>query len=260
MRLTRLILASSLACLLLAIPSRSQTSPKSEPDVFFSVPPADAPELAPRGQYAVGVRTVEVKNPGQIDILNFDKATGKAPVYDRPLPLEIWYPATIPDGKQERTVYEMALPGDAPASSGGARTFAVLGKALRDAPPIRGKAFPLVIVSHGYPELGLSSEENDRAVEAGFVTLQNYETGIKSRARRTLDQLEREDRIGIVMLARPYHHDPGLNHEILDEFQKLGYPIFSQNTLPTDEDLLERLFGDEVRAGVTSHPLDITDA
>ena len=39
-----------------------------------------------------------------------------------------------------------------------------------------------------------------------------------------LDQLEREDRIGIVMLGRPYHHDPGLNHEILEEFQKLGYP------------------------------------
>jgi predicted nucleotide-binding protein (sugar kinase/HSP70/actin superfamily) len=62
------------------------------------------------------------------------------------------------------------------------------------------------------------------------------------------------------MLARPYHHDPGLNHEILDEFQKLGYPIFSQNTLPLDEDLLERLFGEEVRAGIISSPLDITDA
>lgn len=50
-----------------------------------------------------------------------------------------------------------------------------------------------------------------------------------------------------------------INHEILDEFQKLGYPIFSQSTLPLDEDLLERLFGEEVRAGVISHPLDISD-
>jgi predicted nucleotide-binding protein (sugar kinase/HSP70/actin superfamily) len=74
-----------------------------------------------------------------------------------------------------------------------------------------------------------------------------------------LDQLEREDRIGIVMLGRPYHHDPGLNHEIMDEFQKLGYPIFSQSTLPLDEDLLERLFGEEVRAGTIKHPLDISD-
>jgi predicted nucleotide-binding protein (sugar kinase/HSP70/actin superfamily) len=74
-----------------------------------------------------------------------------------------------------------------------------------------------------------------------------------------MDQLEAEDRIGIVMLGRPYHHDPGLNHEILEEFQKLGYPIFSQNTLPMDEDLLDRLFGEEVRAGAISNPLEITD-
>src|SRR6266478_9057663 len=110
------------------------------------------------------------------------------------------------------------------------------------------------------PILGLSLEENDRAVETGFAALKEYETNIRKRARQVLDQLEREDRIGIVMLGRPYHHDPGLNHEILDEFQKLGYPIFSQNTLPIDEDMLERLFGEEVRAGVITSPLDITDA
>jgi predicted CoA-substrate-specific enzyme activase len=110
------------------------------------------------------------------------------------------------------------------------------------------------------PVLGLSLEENDRAVESGFAALKEYETNIRRRARQVLDQLEREDRIGIVMLGRPYHHDPGLNHEILDEFQKLGYPIFSQNTLPLDEDLLDRLFGEEVRAGVITSPLDITDA
>ncbi len=108
--------------------------------------------------------------------------------------------------------------------------------------------------------LGLSLEENDRAVESGFASLAEYENSIRKRAREVLDQLEREDRIGIVMLGRPYHHDPGLNHEILDEFQKLGYPIFSQNTLPIDDDLLERLFGEEVRAGVVSSPLDISDA
>ena len=85
-------------------------------------------------------------------------------------------------------------------------------------------------------------EENDRAIQAGFDALQDYEASIRKRAREVLDQLEQEDRIGIVMLGRPYHHDPGLNHEILDEFQKLGYPIFSQNTLPVDDDLLTTLW------------------
>ena len=108
--------------------------------------------------------------------------------------------------------------------------------------------------------MGLSMEENDRAVEVAFAALKEYETTVRKRARQVIDQLEREDRIGIVMLGRPYHHDPGLNHEILDEFQKLGYPIFSQNTLPLDEDLLDRLFGDEVKSGAIRHALDINDA
>jgi hypothetical protein len=56
---------------------------------FVSVPPADAPELAHRGGYSVGVRTIDLRNPGQPDILNFDKQTGKAPLYDRPLKIEV---------------------------------------------------------------------------------------------------------------------------------------------------------------------------
>src|ERR1700679_1494974 len=130
MRFARAFLVFSFSILLLPVLSPSQTPPLPQTDIFFSVPPSDAPELAPRGPYAVGVRTIEIKNPSQIDILNFDKATGKAPIYDRPLPLEIWYPATIPHGKEERAVYEMALPGEAPAS-GVPKTFAVLGKGLR---------------------------------------------------------------------------------------------------------------------------------
>jgi activator of 2-hydroxyglutaryl-CoA dehydratase/predicted nucleotide-binding protein (sugar kinase/HSP70/actin superfamily) len=109
------------------------------------------------------------------------------------------------------------------------------------------------------PILGLSPEENRRAVEVGFRELLAYEADLQRRAREVLDQLEREKRVGIVVLGRPYHHDPGLNHEILEEFQKLGYPVFSQSTLPTDPDLLERLFGDEVRAGVIRDPLEIQD-
>jgi len=109
------------------------------------------------------------------------------------------------------------------------------------------------------PILGLSEEENERAVEAGFRAFEDFDRSQRTRAREVLDTLEREDRLGIVMLGRVYHHDPGLNHEIMEEFQKLGYPIFSQSFLPTDEDLLDRLFGEEVRSGAITHALDIRD-
>jgi predicted dienelactone hydrolase len=135
-----MLVMMGLAC---GLSSHAQTPAET----FFSVPPVDAPELAPRGPYGVGVRTVVLHNPGQPDILNFDKATGKAPTYDRPLTVEVWYPAVIPKGTEERTVYEMPMP----RSSEKAHETAVAGKALRDATPIAGTPFPLVIVSHGYP-------------------------------------------------------------------------------------------------------------
>ncbi|MGA3080912.1 MAG: BadF/BadG/BcrA/BcrD ATPase family protein [Terracidiphilus sp.] len=109
------------------------------------------------------------------------------------------------------------------------------------------------------PILGLGREENDRAIAIGFREQERFESGLRRQAREVLNQLEAEDRLGIVMLGRPYHHDPGINHEIMAQFQKLGYPVFSQSTLPLDEDLMERLFGDEIRAGVIDHALDISD-
>ena len=103
--------------------------------VYFSVPPADAPELARRGPWPVGVRTLDIVNPGQPDILNYKSDTGQAPLYDRPLKIEIWYPATIPAGSEEQTLYQSPMPR--PAPSGQPQSFAIAGKALRDAPPVQ---------------------------------------------------------------------------------------------------------------------------
>jgi predicted nucleotide-binding protein (sugar kinase/HSP70/actin superfamily) len=107
--------------------------------------------------------------------------------------------------------------------------------------------------------LGLSQKENERAVEAGFKALDAWVADTRRDAREVLNQLEAEKKLGIVVLGRPYHNDPGVNHEILVEFQKLGYPVFTQDSLPLDDDLLDRLFGDEVRAGDIESPMDISD-
>ncbi|HXG68585.1 MAG TPA: BadF/BadG/BcrA/BcrD ATPase family protein [Blastocatellia bacterium] len=108
--------------------------------------------------------------------------------------------------------------------------------------------------------LGLTQEEHHRAIEEGYKALDAfYNVTLRGAAREVLNQLEAEDRLGIVLLARPYHNDPGLNHEILEEFQKIGYPVFTMDSLPIDEDILWRLFGDEVRAGIIKHPMDIED-
>ncbi len=108
--------------------------------------------------------------------------------------------------------------------------------------------------------LGVSPEENHRAVAEGYRALDLYtNVTLRGAARETLERLEREDRLGIVLLGRPYHNDPGVNHDILEEFQKLGYPVFTQAALPIDDDIVWRLFGEEVRAGDIPHPMAITD-
>ncbi len=128
---------------LLACAARAQDTPGAYP----SVPPVDSPELAARGPYAVGVRTLSIANPGQPDVLQFDKATGKAPLTPRTLAIELWYPATLPAGQREHTTYQSVLtPRGAPPIP-----YETAGKALRDAPPKTGERYPLVIVSHGYP-------------------------------------------------------------------------------------------------------------
>ena len=112
----------------------------------------DAPELAARGPYHVGVRGFTVTNPGQVDMAHYD-GTGTAPTYNRPLPLMVWYPATIPNKVAELTTYSDFL-GSGPGSADTRPIipFKFPGRARRNAKPnASGAPYPLLIVSHGYP-------------------------------------------------------------------------------------------------------------
>jgi predicted dienelactone hydrolase len=105
----------------------------------------DAPELAHLGDHAVGVKTLHLVQRGQIDVLAFDAAGGYAPLADRALTVDLWYPARPRPGAP-RAVYTAKLPSEPPAAPA---SFSVPGIAVRDAPP-SGTSLPLVIVSHGY--------------------------------------------------------------------------------------------------------------
>lgn len=100
----------------------------------------DAPALAPFGIHAVGVTTLDLVNPGQIDIVNATET--EAPLYDRPLTVEVWYPAV--DGAAPGGTYQALL-------RDGLTEVTLSGRAIRDAAPLGGEAWPLVILSHGYP-------------------------------------------------------------------------------------------------------------
>lgn len=107
--------------------------------------------------------------------------------------------------------------------------------------------------------LGLTQGEHERAVRAAYDAQAAFDGGVRASAREVLDKLAAEDRLGVVVLGRPYHNDPGVNHEILAEFQKIGYPVFTQDSLPIDDDLMDELFGADIAAGRIQDAFDITD-
>ena len=111
----------------------------------------DAPELAAYGKSPIGVRTLRLVNPGQMDILKA-KAGEPTPVYDRPLTVEVWYPSLAHPAQPAKSVDGLA-PGEYRTVTRDPRnTVVIRGKALRDAPPdVAAGPYPLVIVSHGYP-------------------------------------------------------------------------------------------------------------
>lgn len=108
----------------------------------------DAPELALRGEFKIGVRTLEFTNKNQIDVLKSKK--GIDAFYDRRLKTEIWYPTDVQPNNEELVVYNEVM-GSSNDPKRPLIPFTFLGRAFRDAKPLKSsEKFPLLIVSHGY--------------------------------------------------------------------------------------------------------------
>jgi predicted nucleotide-binding protein (sugar kinase/HSP70/actin superfamily) len=105
----------------------------------------------------------------------------------------------------------------------------------------------------------LRLEETKRAVDAGYRALQAVNERLRRRSREVLEWCAREQRPCILVLARPYHMDSGIGHEIEADLQAYGYPILWAQYFPLDSDLMDWLFSEEVRQGLISSPFDIRD-
>ncbi len=124
-----------------------------------------APDLAPYGEYAIGVRTIQATDKNRPDILKTTEG-GPAARYDRTLTLEVWYPASLGPSQRPGGDYR-AITRDP------AVTATLHGRAVRDAAPLStGAPFPLVIISHGYPgNRYLMSHLAENLASKGYVTV-----------------------------------------------------------------------------------------
>ena len=125
----------------------SQAQNTAETFVYGDALP-DAPELSTRGEYKIGVRTLDFVNKNQVDVLK--SKGGIDPTYDRPLKVEVWYPANVAADVKDLITYDQVM-GSSNDPKRPLIPFTFLGRAVRDAAPkTTDGSFPLIIVSHGY--------------------------------------------------------------------------------------------------------------
>lgn len=108
------------------------------------------------------------------------------------------------------------------------------------------------------PLIKVSRDESDFACDQAWLALDDFQAEREHRGKQLLEAVEQDDRIAILMLGRPYHSDPGLNHDVMQEFQALGYPILSMGAIPRDRQWLEHYFREDLAAGLAD-VFDIND-
>jgi predicted nucleotide-binding protein (sugar kinase/HSP70/actin superfamily) len=107
--------------------------------------------------------------------------------------------------------------------------------------------------------LDLTLEETEKAVAAGYAALDEFNDNIRKKGRAILAACARERRPCVLVLGRPYHIDTGIGHEIDAGLQLHGYPILWAQYFPLDDDVMDWLFGAEIRAGEIRSAFDISD-
>ncbi len=107
--------------------------------------------------------------------------------------------------------------------------------------------------------LRVTRDEHDHAIEQAWEALRRWDAEVQNRGRAVIEELEATGKLGILVVGRPYHQDPGLHHGIPDELQAQGYPILSMRSIPKDAEWLARFMKQDLDSGRIADPFDLRD-
>ncbi|VAW68719.1 Activator of (R)-2-hydroxyglutaryl-CoA dehydratase, partial [hydrothermal vent metagenome] len=107
--------------------------------------------------------------------------------------------------------------------------------------------------------LQLTADENRHACQQALKAMSIIDDELQQQGMEILQKAEQQNGVALLLLGRPYHNDPGLNHEILEEFQTLGYPVLSIRSIPKSTEFLEPLFRKDLDDGLIADVFDIRD-
>jgi predicted CoA-substrate-specific enzyme activase len=107
--------------------------------------------------------------------------------------------------------------------------------------------------------LNVTRDESDWACEQAWQAQRLCEEDLQHRGLEILERAERDNDVVLLTLGRPYHADAGLNHEVLEEFQALGYAVLSIRSIPREPEYLARFFAADIKQGVIEDVFDVRD-
>jgi predicted CoA-substrate-specific enzyme activase len=101
----------------------------------------------------------------------------------------------------------------------------------------------------------ITEDENAWAVNQGLKAMGTYYETLQNGGAEVINDLIMNDKMGVLLVGHPYHHDPGLNHKILEKFQLKGFPVLCIESLPDTDSFIKPLFGEKEE----KENFDITD-
>ena len=83
-------------------------------------------------------------------------------------------------------------------------------------------------------EWNIPEKEVRRAVKLAWAEQSRAKEDIRKEGARLLAKMESEGKSGIVLVGRPYHIDPEINHGIPELIASYGLSVFTEDSLPVD--------------------------
>lgn len=77
--------------------------------------------------------------------------------------------------------------------------------------------------------LGVEPKEVEQAVKKACETQQRYLDSLEKKAMEVLQQAEKENRMVVLLAARPYHIDPLIEHKVSQSIADMGIDVITEN-------------------------------
>ncbi|MDH5507364.1 MAG: acyl-CoA dehydratase activase-related protein, partial [Anaerolineae bacterium] len=107
-----------------------------------------------------------------------------------------------------------------------------------DMPPVNLNDKKLLknAVSEYLASLGVPARTIRRALSTALQTQQQFKADLRAAGARILRQAKSEGRAVILLLGRPYHIDPLINHKIPDILTHFGMDVITEDSIPLPPD------------------------